>query len=148
MIDITFTGSHRVNQRAAEIAVTGILEVVASIRGWDIFGRFGCARGVDAAAKAVFERLGLEYSLYRAGWHRYGRRAGTRRNNEMVLDIRGRKMLGRDQICFGFPCPRSSGTYHMMGRCRGVEVPTLAVTTFMQGRPLPREWREAALYVG
>lgn len=46
----------------------------------------GGASGVDEAAVETAEALGIETKVHRAEWYRYGRRAGPRRNEDLVAD--------------------------------------------------------------
>jgi predicted Rossmann-fold nucleotide-binding protein len=44
----------------------------------------GGARGADSLARAFAARHGLPCLVYRAGWDRYGKRAGPLRNQRML----------------------------------------------------------------
>lgn len=60
----------------------------------------GCPRGADALCERAWRGLGGEVKRYRPDWDKYGRAAGFRRSEKMVL-------LGAD-ICvaFGVACAR------------------------------------------
>ena len=44
----------------------------------------GGARGVDKCAEKVAESIGLQSEIYLADWHRYGKAAGMKRNQQIV----------------------------------------------------------------
>jgi predicted Rossmann fold nucleotide-binding protein DprA/Smf involved in DNA uptake len=44
----------------------------------------GGARGVDKCAEKVAESIGLQTEIYPADWHKYGKAAGMKRNQQIV----------------------------------------------------------------
>ncbi len=67
----------------------------------------GCARGADFLAAQAARKLGWHVEDHPAGWERHGRRAGPRRNAEMVA-------LGAG-ICLAFIKDGSPGATHCAG---------------------------------
>ena len=79
----------------------------------------GAARGADLLAKAIWEKRGLVAEGHPADWHKYGKRAGRIRNEEMVS-------LGAD-YCVAFLRPESIGTKHCLEIAREAGIPALEV---------------------
>jgi hypothetical protein len=76
----------------------------------------GDARGADRLALAYAIERGIDYTSYRADWHKHGKGAGP---------IRNQLMLDREpdiSMCVAFP--GGSGTEDMIKRCtrKGIEV--------------------------
>jgi predicted Rossmann fold nucleotide-binding protein DprA/Smf involved in DNA uptake len=44
----------------------------------------GGARGVDKCAEKVAESIGLQTEIYPADWHKFGKSAGMKRNQQIV----------------------------------------------------------------
>jgi hypothetical protein len=44
----------------------------------------GGARGVDKCAEKVAQGIGLQTEIYPADWHKYGKAAGMKRNQQIV----------------------------------------------------------------
>ena len=44
----------------------------------------GGARGVDKCAEKVANSIGLQTEIYPADWHKYGKAAGMKRNQQIV----------------------------------------------------------------
>lgn len=57
---------------------------VATSKGLVPYLYHGCAKGADAIATAVAEENGVNVKGFRADWHTHGKRAGPRRNREML----------------------------------------------------------------
>lgn len=75
----------------------------------------GEARGADRLCKALWTYWGFPVESHPADWNRYGKRAGTLRNEQMVA-------LGAT-ICLAFPLPQSIGTIHCMRIARRAGIP-------------------------
>lgn len=75
----------------------------------------GGARGADTLASEIARGWGWAVECHPAGWNRYGRAAGPRRNAEMVK-------LGAD-ICLAFPIGPSPGTRGCIDLARAAGIP-------------------------
>lgn len=76
----------------------------------------GAACGLDDLARWWADRRGQAHEPYRADWHTYGKRAGPRRNQEMVADGAA--------VCLAWPDPESRGTVDCIWRAREARIPT------------------------
>jgi hypothetical protein len=52
----------------------------------------GGARGVDKCAEKVAESIGLQTEIYPADWHKFGKSAGMKRNQQILRFSRKRGM--------------------------------------------------------
>lgn len=91
----------------------------------------GEARGADTIAKILAKDLGLEYLGFPADWNRYGRGAGTIRNQQMLDE-------GRPNVIYAFYMDQedrrnSKGTKDMVRRAQKAKLP---VTEFIQNHIL------------
>ena len=79
----------------------------------------GEATGADRLARIWGKQLGFKIEAYPAEWQRFGRRAGTIRNEKMLR-------LGKPQLVIAFhsDIQESRGTLHMisLARRRGLHV--------------------------
>jgi len=75
----------------------------------------GGARGVDRQARDLAQAIGLTVETYPAHWDKYGRRAGSIRNQEM-LD-------SGIHLVIAFPGLESRGTWDMVRRAEKAGVP-------------------------
>ena len=90
---------------------------------WDISVLLcGCARGADTIGREWAEETGIPIELYPANWERYRRRAGYRRNEEM---------LERAEALLAIWNGISKGTAHMVqiSSKRGLPIRVLNVKT-------------------
>lgn len=69
----------------------------------------GGARGVDKLAEKFADKHGLDMSIRKADWERYGRSAGPRRNKLIVEEA---------DAVFAFPSQTSKGTWHTINLAR------------------------------
>lgn len=83
----------------------------------------GAAAGVDAAADEWARSLGIEVAGVAADWDTLGQAAGPVRNGKM-LDVALRaQSRGWIPILRAFPSPRSKGTWDMLRKWRGANLP-------------------------
>jgi len=85
----------------------------------------GGARGADSVAGALAHQMGIEVEVYKADWARYGKRAGSVRNQQMLDE-------GKPGVVFAFYSgpEKSRGTLDMIGRAKKAGVQT---NEFMKG---------------
>ena len=69
----------------------------------------GGARGADSMADELAAALSFPIRKYPADWTRYGRRAGTLRNQKMLDEE-------KPHLVIAFPLPSSRGTWDMVRR--------------------------------
>lgn len=86
----------------------------------DITVIHGGASGADTLADIVASNLGFTIERYPAEWHRYGKKAGPIRNEEMIA--RGAN------IVLAFPAAVSPGTKHCMTVARRTGITVINVT--------------------
>lgn len=86
----------------------------------DITVVHGGASGADTLADIIASNLGFTIERYPAQWHRYGKKAGPIRNEEMVA--RGAN------IVLAFPAAVSPGTKHCMTVARRAGITVVNVT--------------------
>lgn len=75
----------------------------------------GGARGADTLGAQAAESLGWEVQVFPADWKRYGKQAGTRRNQEMVNQ--------KPNVLIAFPLHNSIGTWDAVRRARAAGIP-------------------------
>lgn len=80
----------------------------------------GGARGADATAHRAAQALGLETEVFYADWETYGKRAGIRRNVEMLDE--------RPDLVLAFWDGTSPGTKHTIdtASARGIPVEVIS----------------------
>lgn len=79
----------------------------------------GKARGADQMAEAIAIELGWDVEAHAAEWTKYGRAAGSLRNQAMVN-------AGAD-ICLAFPLPSSIGTRDCIRRAEIAGIPVRVI---------------------
>ena len=84
----------------------------------------GECRGADKLAASVAEELGILVEKFPADWARYGRQAGSIRNQQMLTE-------GKPDYVLAFPTSKSCGTWDMVRRAKkaGVETKVWERTT-------------------
>ena len=80
----------------------------------------GGARGADTLAGDIAQSLGYEVCVYPANWEKYGKRAGSLRNQEMLDDF-------KPEVVIAFPLPGSIGTWDMVQRAKAADIPVRIV---------------------
>jgi hypothetical protein len=83
----------------------------------DVVVVHGAAVGADTIAGELAVALGWRVEAHPADWAKGGRRAGPRRNREMVE-------AGAD-VCLAFPGPESRGTWDCVRRARRAGIPVV-----------------------
>lgn len=78
----------------------------------------GDARGADSIAAQIARELDLNVISYPAQWAKYGKKAGTLRNEQMLRE-------GKPHVVIAFPLPDSIGTWHMVKIARRAGVKTV-----------------------
>lgn len=110
---------------SARILVTGSREwtdfavIVEALREWKAPGAVlveGGARGADRLAAMIWRAWGLTVEEHPADWDRHGRRAGYRRNQQMIA-------AGAD-VCLAFILDDSRGATHCANAAEAAGMPT------------------------
>lgn len=73
----------------------------------------GCARGADELAGQWADARGIEHVRFPADWKRFGRSAGPRRNEQVLVE-------GKPDLVIAFPGGR--GTAHMVAQAEAAGV--------------------------
>lgn len=76
----------------------------------------GSALGADALAKWAAEDFGIPILTFNAEWSKYGKAAGSIRNQKMLDE-------GKPDLVLAFPMSDSIGTWDMVNRARKANVP-------------------------
>ncbi len=76
----------------------------------------GGAKGADIQAEGTAYALGWKLDLYSADWAKYGRSAGPRRNQRMLIE-------GKPEVVLAFWDGESRGTLDMIKRAVKAGVP-------------------------
>lgn len=87
----------------------------------------GGARGVDSLAERYARKNSIPFLLFPANWDKYGKRAGFRRNQEIVDEA---------DFMIAIPTPNSRGTRDSIRRA---EIKGIPVEVFEIGDGLPRK---------
>lgn len=82
----------------------------------------GNAKGADTLAKDVCFQRGLDERRYPANWDKYGKAAGSLRNQQMIDEEH--KASEPIELVIAFPVEGSIGTYDMINRAKkaGIKV--------------------------
>jgi hypothetical protein len=73
-----------------------------------------CPTGADQLAQRFVDYQRVQVERYPANWKKFGKAAGSIRNQEMVD-------LGAD-ICFAFPHPESTGTWDCVEKAHAAKI--------------------------
>lgn len=109
MIRALFTGSREWNDEAA---IRPVIEALPS----NAVVMHGGAKGADEIVDRLARARGFVPDVYPADWQRFGKEAGSIRNQEM-LD------RGKPTESYAFPLASSRGTWDMVKRLRAANVP-------------------------
>jgi hypothetical protein len=93
-----------------------ILAIISSL-DIDLLIAGGC-RGADTLAVRAASQCGIRYIEYPAGWRRFGRSAGPRRN-QILLDMKKPDLL----LVFHEDLARSKGSRDMLSRVVRAGIP-------------------------
>lgn len=80
----------------------------------------GGANGADTMAGCWAEKYNIPVTVFQAEWHKYGRRAGPLRNEQMLRE-------GKPDFVVAFPGGR--GTAHMVGLAKAASIPVFECST-------------------
>ncbi len=75
----------------------------------------GGAAGADTLAERLAQDFSLPITIYPANWEKYGKRAGTLRNEQVINDC---------EAVVAFPGPESKGTRHATWFAQTKGIPT------------------------
>lgn len=84
----------------------------------------GDAQGVDTTVRYHCRQLNIACAQMTAAWSKYGKRAGTLRNEDMVNSL---LLLGGTTL-YAFPGPSSIGTWRCIEYAEQVGVPVIQIT--------------------
>ena len=83
----------------------------------------GGAKGVDTIAGAIGRYLEIEVIVFPAEWYKYGKAAGSIRNEQMIIEGKP------DYLLACHPCIQDSkGTKHMIERAKKYKIPYTLIT--------------------
>lgn len=100
------------------------VQTIKEVLAWTIAGQWDdtvivhgdCPTGADAIAESLALKWAIPVERHPADWHRYGKSAGPRRNQQMA-DI------GAD-LCLAFPMKGSKGTFDMIRKAKAAGIET------------------------
>lgn len=84
----------------------------------------GDARGVDTTVRYYCRQLNIGCAQMTAAWTKYGKRAGTLRNEDMVNSL---LLLGGTTL-YAIPSPTSIGTWRCVEYAKQAGVPVIQIT--------------------
>lgn len=111
------TGSREYTDK--EIIIDAIEKYLGDEYIEDVIIIEGGARGADRIAQQHALDMGYIVETYPANWDKYGKKAGSIRNQEMVD-------AGAD-ICLAFPLEGSIGTYDCIRRAKKAGIETIII---------------------
>jgi len=115
------------DDRTLRIVVTGgrdfydyakVETALAKFGGRPVELAHGCARGADSLAERFAATRGWGIRRFPADWHRWGKRAGVLRNQQMIDEF-------KPDIAVAFPGGR--GTADMVRRLKAANIVTVEV---------------------
>lgn len=109
------------NYQLMQQALSTAAKKLYAVGATDITVVHGGASGADTLADIIASALDFTIERYPAQWHRYGKKAGPIRNEEMVA--RGAN------IVLAFPAAVSPGTKHCMAVARRAGITVVNVTS-------------------